>query len=60
MKMYICGIAFVLCSVMVSAAQQPAVARTPPSGPPATNSNNERYLIGYQDTLDIQVFRGAG
>jgi len=57
MNFYVSIIALLLCFVGVGAAQAPAGPQTAvASVPPTKVDTDERYRIGFQDTLDIQVF----
>jgi len=57
MKLLGCLVALALCAHAAVYSQAPANDQASQSTPqPQTNSSDERYRIGYQDTLDIQVF----
>src|SRR5262249_61197786 len=57
MKIYAFIVAVVLCSCTVLLAQAPVTGQTSQPPPGTQTDTNERYRIGYQDTLEIQVFR---
>ena len=57
MKIYVSIIALLLCFADLGSAQTPAGVQTAQTSTPAAKGDtDERYRIGYQDTLDIQVF----
>ena len=60
MKFYVCIVVLFFCAC-VNSAQTPVGAQTSPTMAPQKQSGdgNERYRIGYQDTLDIQIFNHA-
>jgi len=57
MKIYIFVILAILCSCSILPAQEPNNGQATQPTPVPQVDTNERYRIGYQDTLDIQVFR---
>src|SRR5438105_3714525 len=58
MKVYVFVIAVVLCNFAASFGQTPSANQTPVALVPSQKGDaNERYRIGFQDTLEIQVFR---
>lgn len=58
MKVFLLIAAGFLCTAVVSTAQSTTVAQTSQKVPAAfTSGDDERYRIGYQDTLDVHVFR---
>ena len=57
MKIYVSIIALLLWFAYVGSGQTPASSQTAQtSAPAAKGDTDERYRIGFQDTLDIQVF----
>lgn len=57
MRFYICIVVLLLCAAGLF-SQTPVGAQTSTTSAPTkpTGDGNERYRIGYQDTLEIQVF----
>jgi polysaccharide export outer membrane protein len=57
MKLSVRIVALTICACASFYSQAPTYNQTSQSGTQTqTNSSDERYRIGYQDTLDIQVF----
>lgn len=55
---YIAFVAITICgSGIFGYAQAPQAAAAPQQTPSALNRDNDRYRIGFQDTLEVQVFR---